>query len=108
MQKKKPKDEYWLNHKKAWQDSGLSQRNYSKQEGLCNRRLNYHINRLNKLETNQGLSFIKAPNFLKKSLEIKNLDGLNIKFPNGVVINLTLSTKLTLLQVIEAVGVIPC
>lgn len=107
MSKSRVDEPYWTKHKEAWSRSGLSQRSYCKQEGMCNKKFNYHIKRLNEGNRKQDFKFIEAPlGILGKKTERAERDNLKVELPNGVIIFLELSTDRTLAQVLEVVGAI--
>lgn len=108
MNKTQIDESYWAKQKAAWEESGLSQRKYCKQEGVCNRKFNYHIHRLIRHETKQEFKFIEAPLSHLVKQPSKAEGRVRLEFPNQVVIVLELSAELTLSRAIEAAGAFRC
>jgi hypothetical protein len=109
MNSNRKEETYWQKHKASWEASGLSQRGYSKREGLCNRKFNYHLKRLSKVPAEVGWRFIEVPgSILEKKPENVRGSPVKVELPNGVSLVLELSAVLTLAQVIEVVGAMRC
>ena len=109
MSKSRVDEIYWIKHKASWESSGLSQRSYSNQEGLCNRKFNYHIKRLNAESSKRDFKFIEAPSrVLGRSPVREDVGRLRMELPNGVVIVLELSADLPLTKVLEVAGAFRC
>jgi hypothetical protein len=108
MNKRRVDEAYWRKHKESWKSSGLSQRSYSMQEGLCNKKFNYHIKRLDKQSTTQDFKFIEAPINILSKRETRERGSLRIELPNRVVIVLDLSAELSLSDVIALAGAARC
>ena len=108
MSKSRVDESYWIKHKVAWESSGLSQRSYSNQEGLCNRKFNYHVKRLTAQSSKRDFKFIEAPSILVKSPVREEVGRLRLELPNGVAIVLELSADLPLTKVLEVAGAFRC
>ncbi len=95
---------YWLEHKSAWERSGLSQRRYSAQEGLCNRKFNYHVKKLEQQSNKTRFKFIEATSTISAKSPVGAQGSIDVRLANGVVVAVTLSAEMTLAQVFELAG----
>ncbi len=79
------REAYWKRHVDRWRASGLSQSEYSRQEGLRSNQLSYWYRRdqLSKEEKERVSSAGFVPLQVVTAVEVENL---SVKLPSGVVI----------------------
>lgn len=107
---KKAEREDWLRHESLWKSSGLSQRQYSQSANLCPRRFNYHLKRLNKEgSVSSDFKFIGVKGGALEKNALKDArGGFKIELPNGVSVVVSLSSGMSLAEVISAAGAVRC
>jgi hypothetical protein len=109
MNESRANEEYWAKHKSSWENSGLSQRRYCQEEGLCPRKFNYHLKKLSKEAAKSDFKFIEVPSSILEKKPVKaGRSNLKVELPNGITVVLELSADLTLAQVIEVAGAARC
>lgn len=106
MKKKRVDEMYWRRHKASWERSGLSQRRYSTQEGICHKKFNYHLKRLENQSTGEDFKFIEAPINILSKKDTKERGSVRLELPNRVVIVLDLSAELSLSEALALAGAV--
>ena len=79
-------EQFWLNHIKQWQDSGLSQTDYCKQHDLNPHSLSHHKCKQARHQTNTQLATPTPTGFLQVAVPpfVTLPEPLTIHFSNGL------------------------